>query len=127
MAEGIPGGFAGVYPVLAALEEPGRARRGYFVDGLGRRSSRSRRRRLACVDGRAAPTPRRVVLASTDPANPYGAALPWPERVMATNWPTGHRPGRKAGALVVLTGGELALYVERGGRTCCPSPTIRRR
>jgi ATP-dependent helicase Lhr and Lhr-like helicase len=57
-----------------------------------------------------------VVLASPDPANPYGAALPWPERVV-DELTTGHRPGRKAGALVVLTGGELALYVERGGRT----------
>ncbi|MGA9746297.1 MAG: hypothetical protein WBQ50_02455, partial [Nocardioides sp.] len=54
----------------------------------------------------------------TDPANPYGAALPWPERVAepeATT--TGHRPGRKAGALVVLVDGDLAVYVERGGKT----------
>jgi ATP-dependent Lhr-like helicase len=51
-----------------------------------------------------------AVLAAADPANPYGAALPWPER-------EGHRPGRKAGALVVLVGGDLALYVERGGRS----------
>ena len=63
-----------------------------------------------------------VVLAATDPANPYGAALPWPERVVDTgdgeSGPaTGHRAGRKAGALVVLVSGELALYVERGGRT----------
>jgi ATP-dependent Lhr-like helicase len=63
-----------------------------------------------------------VVLASTDPANPYGAALPWPDRVIDTGdgEPTtraGHRPGRKAGALVVLVGGDLVLYVERGGRT----------
>jgi ATP-dependent Lhr-like helicase len=50
------------------------------------------------------------VLAATDPANPYGAALPWPERA-------GHRPGRKAGALVLLVDGALAFYVERGGRT----------
>ncbi|HEX6686380.1 MAG TPA: hypothetical protein VF062_26650, partial [Candidatus Limnocylindrales bacterium] len=54
---------------------------------------------------------RATVLAATDPANPYGAALPWP----ATE--EGHRPGRKAGALVVLVDGELAIYVERGGRT----------
>ncbi|HWB67995.1 MAG TPA: hypothetical protein VG708_14325, partial [Mycobacteriales bacterium] len=46
-----------------------------------------------------------------DPANPYGAALPWPERAGA------HRPGRKAGALVVLVDGELVLYVERGGKS----------
>ena len=54
-----------------------------------------------------------MTLAATDPANPFGAALPWPERETSG----GHRPGRKAGALVVLVDGELALYVERGGRT----------
>ena len=54
--------------------------------------------------------PDAVVLAACDPANPYGAALPWPDR-------EGHRPGRKAGALVVLVGGALIFYVERGGRT----------
>jgi ATP-dependent Lhr-like helicase len=56
-----------------------------------------------------------VVLAAADPANAYGAALPWPER--PGDGATGHRPGRKAGALVVLAGGELVLYVERGGKT----------
>ena len=58
------------------------------------------------------------MLASTDPANPYGAALPWPERVVDEGEPgSGHRAGRKAGALVVIVDGELAIYVERGGRT----------
>jgi ATP-dependent Lhr-like helicase len=66
--------------------------------------------------------PQAVALAATDPANPYGAALPWPERVVedaaADTAPgTGHRPGRKAGAMVVLVDGSLAVYVERGGRT----------
>jgi ATP-dependent Lhr-like helicase len=57
-------------------------------------------------------------LAATDPANPYGAALPWPERVVdAPGTSPGHRPGRKAGALVITVAGELAIYVERGGRT----------
>jgi ATP-dependent Lhr-like helicase len=71
-----------------------------------------------------------VVLAATDPANVYGAALPWPERPVASadgeavdvgegtgSRKTGHRAGRKAGALVVLVDGELVLYVERGGKT----------
>ncbi|SNQ49069.1 putative ATP-dependent helicase lhr [Frankia canadensis] len=60
-----------------------------------------------------------VVLAATDPANPFGAALPWPARPQPGTGadPAGHRPGRKAGALVVLVGGELVLYVERGGRS----------
>ncbi len=63
--------------------------------------------------------PRALALAATDPANPYGAALPWPERVAEQEGagPSGHRPGRKAGALVVLVDGALAVYVERGGRT----------
>jgi ATP-dependent Lhr-like helicase len=62
-------------------------------------------------------SPPATVLAATDPANPYGAALAWPERVTEDGAATGHRPGRKAGALVVLVDGELVLYVERGGRS----------
>jgi ATP-dependent Lhr-like helicase len=61
------------------------------------------------------PAPSVTVLAAADPANPFGAALPWPERPGEA--PGAHRPGRKAGALVVLAGGELVLYVERGGKT----------
>ena len=66
-------------------------------------------------ENRPGPAPRVTVLAAGDPANPFGAALPWPERPGEA--PGGHRPGRKAGALVVLAGGELVLYVERGGKT----------
>lgn len=114
----VPGGFAGVYPVLAALEDRGAARRGYFVEGLGAAQfalpgAVDRLRALAEGADREA-----LVLAATDPANPYGAALPWPERVVDTGEDApGHRPGRKAGALVVLVDGDLVLYVERGGRT----------
>ncbi|MFE9693175.1 ATP-dependent helicase [Micromonospora sp. NPDC005806] len=127
MAEQVAGGFAGVYPVLSALEERGAARRGYFVEGLGAAQfavpgAVDRIRALADpaddTRGRSGPA---VVLAATDPANPYGAALPWPERVVDSGDgaapATGHRAGRKAGALVVLVGGDLVLYVERGGRT----------
>ncbi|MGR6317958.1 DEAD/DEAH box helicase [Micromonospora soli] len=127
MAEQVTGGFAAVYPVLSALEERGAARRGYFVEGLGAAQfavpgAVDRIRALADpaddVRSRGGPT---VVLAATDPANPYGAALPWPERVVDSGDgavpATGHRAGRKAGALVVLVGGDLVLYVERGGRT----------
>jgi ATP-dependent helicase Lhr and Lhr-like helicase len=115
LAENTPGGFAAVYPVLAAMEERGAARRGYFVDGLGAAQFAV----PGAVDRLRSLTPdqRAVVLAATDPANPYGAALPWPERVVDDAEATGHRPGRRAGALVVLVGGDLALYVERGGRT----------
>ena len=123
-SERVPGGFAGVYKVLAAFEDSGRCRRGYFVGSLGaaqfgvpgavdRLRSFSRETGEGRDDKRAA-----VALAATDPANPYGAALPWPERVRDTaTAATGHRPGRKAGALVVLVDGDLAAYVERGGRT----------
>src|SRR5205085_5739267 len=67
--------------------------------------------------------PPALALAATDPANPYGAALPWPDRPVDAGATAdgaggaGHRPGRKAGALVVLVDGDLAVYVERGGRT----------
>ncbi|WP_395110848.1 ATP-dependent helicase [Actinomadura sp. SCN-SB] len=129
-AERTPGGFAAVYPVLRAFEESGRCRRGYFVEGLGAAQfampgAVDRLRAL-----RPAPPPtdpwetappgghaerRALVLAAADPANPYGAALPWPTR--DDEVASGHKPGRKAGALVVLVEGELVLYVERGGRT----------
>jgi ATP-dependent helicase Lhr and Lhr-like helicase len=114
MSERQPGGFAAVYKVLSLFEESGRCRRGYFVEGLGAAQfgtagAIDRLRTFSEVDPGTKPDA--VCLAATDPANPYGAALPWPDGE------GGHRPGRKAGALVVLVDGELALYVERGGRT----------
>ncbi|MCW2862611.1 MAG: box helicase [Actinoallomurus sp.] len=117
MAERTPGGFAAVYPVLRAFEETGRCRRGYFVEGLGAAQfalpgAVDRLRATQRAEGEAA---RALVLAATDPANPYGAALPWPERPGQAA--SGHKPGRKAGALVVLVEGQLVLYVERGGKT----------
>ncbi|MGW2400351.1 ATP-dependent helicase [Kitasatospora sp. NPDC001664] len=130
-AERVPGGFAGVYRVLAAFEERGRARRGYFVEGLGGaqfamegaadrvRSVSSRLERLGGGEWTAAPAaeaPQALVLAAADPANAFGAALPWPEPPAGEGEKT-HRPGRKAGALVVLLDGEPALYVERGGKS----------
>ncbi|MFG1763333.1 ATP-dependent helicase [Micromonospora parva] len=127
MAEQVVGGFSAVYPVLSALEERGAARRGYFVEGLGAAQfavpgAVDRLRALAePSDGARGRGAVATVLAATDPANPYGAALPWPERVVdsgdGATPATGHRAGRKAGALVVQVGGDLVLYVERGGRT----------
>ncbi|HWO10178.1 MAG TPA: DEAD/DEAH box helicase [Polyangiaceae bacterium] len=104
------GSFAELYPVLKALEESGRVRRGYFVAGLGAAQfaragadDRLRALRNAEADGRA------VVLAATDPANPYGAALPWPEGP--------ERPQRAAGALVLLAEGALLGYLARGEKS----------
>ncbi|MEA4943936.1 MAG: helicase-related protein, partial [Propionicimonas sp.] len=117
-AEGIEGGFAGVYRVLTAAEDAGRVRRGYFVEGLGAAQFAA----VGAVDRLRScsrplddqPAGEALVLAACDPANPYGAALGWPGRPDA---PSSHQPGRKAGALVALVDGDLALYVERGGRT----------
>ena len=131
LGEGVVGGFAGIYPVLKALEERGHVRRGYFVAGLGAAQfalpgavDRLRSMRAAAdassigadaerdaAESRAEP----VVLAATDPAQPYGAALAWPETS------TG-RLSRSAGARVVLVDGELCAFLERGGRTLVVLP-----
>ncbi|RLV48569.1 ATP-dependent helicase [Nocardioides mangrovicus] len=118
VSERVPGGFAAVYKVLAGMEETGRCRRGYFVAGLGAAqfggTGAIDRLRAMSPEGRPGEKPEVVTLAATDPANPYGAALAWPESQTAER---GHRPGRKAGAIVVLVDGRLTVYVERGGRT----------
>ncbi len=124
-SERVPGGFAGVYKVLSAFEETGRCRRGYFVASLGAAQfgapgAVDRLRSFSREAGtfREPEALQALALAATDPANPYGAALPWPEHVRdEAGAASGHRPGRKAGALVVLVDGHLAAYVERGGRT----------
>ncbi len=118
MSERVDGGFAGVYKVLSAFEDSGRCRRGYFIDGLGAAQFGSAgavdRMRTFSEAERGKPTV--LALAATDPANAYGGALPWPDPIGASER-AGHRPGRKAGAVVVLVDGSLILYVERGGRT----------
>jgi ATP-dependent Lhr-like helicase len=114
-AEGVPGGFATLYKVLSTFEEAGRCQRGYFVESLGGAQfavASTVDRLRSYLDGvdQERPEYQAVVLAAADPANPYGAALPWPT-------PDGARPGRKAGALVVLVDGELSWFLERGGRS----------
>ena len=124
--EGIEGGFAAVYPVLRAMEEAGRIRRGYFVDGLGAAQfalAGALDRLRAARDPADPPTTGAIhLLAAADPANPYGAALAWPRR-----GETDRRPlQRAAGAYVVLVDGVAALYLERGGSTH-PDAARRRR
>jgi ATP-dependent Lhr-like helicase len=113
--EGVPGGFAQAYRVLAGLEQAGHCRRGYLIERLGAAQFAASPTidRLRQFAGLADPAPlRAVTLAATDPANPYGAALAWPALDAVR-----HRPGRKAGGVVVLVDGALVLYLERGGRT----------
>ena len=102
--EELPGGFAGLYRVLAAAEDAGRVRRGYFIEGLGA-AQFGTAGAIDALRGTASPD-HVLVLAATDPANAYGATLPWPAPVVP-----GHQPSRKAGALVVLAGGCLAGYL----------------
>ncbi|HEV3069951.1 MAG TPA: DEAD/DEAH box helicase [Solirubrobacteraceae bacterium] len=109
LAEGIAGGFAALYPELCQLETLGVARRGYFVEGLGgaQFALPGAVERLRSQPRPAEAPP--LVLAATDPAQPYGAALPWPGR-------GARRPARAAGAQVVLVGSQPVLYLERGAR-----------
>jgi ATP-dependent Lhr-like helicase len=120
LAEGIRGGFAMLYDTFANLETLGVCRRGYFIEGMGgaqfalpgaverlRATPAGGGGAVSAADGRA----RTLVIAAADPAQPYGAALPWPKREGRDR-----RPARVAGAYVVLVADEPVLYVERGGR-----------
>jgi ATP-dependent helicase Lhr and Lhr-like helicase len=109
--EGVPGGYASVYRELRSLETLGACRRGYFVEGLGGAQFALPGAVERLREHPDEPLP--LVLAAADPAQPYGAALPWPKRA-------GARAARVAGAYVVLLGGSPALYVERGGRSLVP-------
>ena len=120
-SEGIAGGFSAVYPVLKAMEEGGRIRRGYFIEGLGAAQFALPGAVERLRAERELPDEPDVrILAATDPANPYGAALPWPRK------DDSDRRGlqRAAGAFVVLVNGEAALYVERGGRSVVTFPAF---
>jgi len=146
LAEGVPGGFAALYPQLSRLETLGVARRGYFVEGLGGSQfalpgAVERLRAQRPVAGEGART---LVLAAVDPAQSYGAALPWPSRETpsgggrqnpqtalspeakrAAGARARHSPARVPGASVVLVGAEPVLYLERGCRalrTLCGDP-----
>ena len=112
LAEGIPGGFSAIYSELTQLETLGIARRGYFIEGLGGAQFAL----PGAVERLRAQPPREegaVLLGAVDPAQPYGAVLPWPARGDGAE---GRRPSRVAGAYVVMLGGEPVLYLERGGK-----------
>ncbi len=115
-AEASPGGFAAVYPVLKAMEEMGQLRRGYFVGGLAATQfalpgadNRLRARRRP-ADAPQGGEPRTVMVSAANPANPYGAALPWPDG-------EGQRPSRSAGGQVVLHEGRMVAFLGRTERT----------
>jgi ATP-dependent Lhr-like helicase len=108
LAEGIAGGFSAIYSELAALETLGVARRGYFLEGLGG-AQFALPGAVERLRARAAADQAPLVLAAVDPAQPFGAALPWPKG-------EARRPTRAAGAYVVLAGGDPIVYLERGGR-----------
>ncbi|WP_169165851.1 ATP-dependent helicase [Cellulomonas taurus] len=128
-AEGVTRQFAGVYRVLSAWEQSGHVRRGYFTEHLGGSQFalpgavdelRGEARRIEQIAEASEPADADravVLLAATDPANAYGAALAWPPTPAWAQDATGHRPGRKSGAVVVLVDGALVLYLEKGGRT----------
>jgi ATP-dependent helicase Lhr and Lhr-like helicase len=117
LAEGIKGGFAMLYDTFSNLETLGICRRGYFIEGMGGAQfalpGAVERLRAAPISERGSgERGRTLVIAASDPAQPFGAALPWPKRETG-----GARPARAAGAYVVIVEDEPALYVERGGRS----------
>ncbi len=123
LAEGLAGGFASVYPVLKAMEEAGRARRGYFVAGLGAAQfalpgAVDRLRAARDTDGDGGPEI--LLLAAADPAQPYGATLPWPRDADAERLPLTRAPG----AYLVLADGAPTLFIERGGRGLITLPAF---
>ncbi|UTI64404.1 DEAD/DEAH box helicase [Paraconexibacter antarcticus] len=115
LAEGVPGGFSALYTAFADLETLGVCRRGYFIEGLGGAQfalpGAVERLRAQKEHDQTA-----QVLAATDPAQAYGAALKWPVRPSEQTTAPSRRPARVAGAHVVLVGGEPVLYVERSGK-----------
>jgi ATP-dependent Lhr-like helicase len=109
LAEGVPGGFSTLYPELANLEVLGSARRGYFIEGLGGAqfalAGAVERLRSQSIDDEEM-----MILASTDPANPYGATLPWPKQESR------RRPSRTPGSFLLMRAGEPLLFLEKGGK-----------
>jgi ATP-dependent Lhr-like helicase len=105
--ENIFGGFSAIYPILRAMEDAGRIRRGYFVAGLGATQFAGPGAIDLLRSMREEPEqPETVMLAATDPANPYGAIVKWPESKFTMS--------RSVGAHVILVNGLMACYISRG-------------
>ncbi|MBM4720705.1 hypothetical protein GS449_21180 [Rhodococcus hoagii] len=127
VAEEVPGGFASMYKVLTGFEDGGRCRRGYFVDTLGGAQFSTPdvvdrlRTHSDSIEGRHAAAPA-VTLAASDPANPYGAALPWPQSMAGDDAPK-HRPGRKAGAWCRSSTANWCCSSSAADGPSSPSPT----
>jgi ATP-dependent Lhr-like helicase len=106
LAESIPGGFSGLYPVLASLEDVGTTRRGYFIEGLGGAQFGL----PGAIERLRTPGDSKVVvLASTDPANPYGAALKWP--------PSEGKPQRRARSTIAISAGAPIAWLDPAARS----------
>ena len=111
IGEELPGGFAGLYPVLRAMEESGKVRRGWFVEGL----SGGQFAMPGAVDGlRAARKEQPMVLSALDPANPWGTLLPWPD--------SSGTPRRASGCVVVLHGGDPLVWLPRSAKSILSFP-----
>jgi ATP-dependent Lhr-like helicase len=124
--EGLHGGFSAVYPILREMEERGRVRRGYFIEGLGGAQfcvpaalDRLRAER-SDPSGDAGRSTEALILAASDPANPYGSALTWPR------WSDEDRRPlpRAAGAYVVIVDGDPVVYLDRGGKSLQSLPAF---
>ena len=114
-AESVSGGFSAVYDILKALEDAGRIRRGYFAGGVGATQFALPAALDLLRSLKEQPEePEVVVLAATDPANPYGTILRWPEPSQSAR--DQRAPIRSAGSLVVMVNGALAAYISRGAR-----------
>lgn len=123
-AEALAGGFGPVYRVLRAMEEAGKVRRGYFVEGLSgaqfAHAGTVDRLRASRPEAPPGSTPQAVALSALDPANPYGSLLPWP----ATGAGDALKPRRLPGSWVILVGGRPMLYLGAGGRQLASFPAM---
>jgi ATP-dependent helicase Lhr and Lhr-like helicase len=114
VAEGLPGGFTPLYQTYKALEESGRVRRGYFVEGLSGAQFAWAQTVDRLRSERREEDRKVIVLSTPDPANPYGSLLPWPQN--------NGRPRRAGGTRLVLVDGHPVFFLEKGGKKLTTFP-----